>query len=1101
MHTDRFAPLNARALLRWMLDGLGKGECFGIGRELFFTPRPGDPFRMERYGKVLETPLGAAAGPQTQLAQNILSAWLCGARYIELKTVQALDEIKVTKPCIDMADEGYNCEWSQELKLGQSFEEYLKAFVLLHVLRDLLGLPPETEPGKGPGFIFNMSAGYDLKGIRSPAVQRFLDRMENAAEGVERLREELAPLHPRIRDLPIPARLSDNLTVSTMHGCPPDEIESIGRYFIAERGYHTTIKVNPTLLGPERLRDILNRRLGYEVRVPDEAFGHDLTYADGVVLIRSLSETARAAGVAFGLKLTNTLETANEKQNLPRSEGMVYLSGRALHPLGINLAARLQRDFDGTLDIAFSGGADAFNITDTLACGLRPVTVSSDLLKPGGYGRLHQYADILRRDFREAGADSLAALERRRAPESGDPALANLSAYAASVLEEGGRYRKDAFPGVSVKTERPLPRFDCAAAPCRSLCPAGQDIPRYLDAVARKDFALAWKIISATNPLPHVQGMACTHACQNRCTRINYDAPLLIREIKRFVAETSAREPATPAPATGKRAAVIGAGPAGLSCARFLALRGVEAHLYEGKDVLGGMAGDAIPAFRLTSESLQRDIDAVLRLGVRPHKDTPVDAALFARLMETYDAVYIAVGAQESLPLGIPGEKARGVVDHLSFLSAVRRGAPTGVGPRVLVIGGGNSAMDCARAAKRLVEKEGDVTIVYRRSRREMPAEREEIEAALAEGVGLAELCAPEEVLSAGGRVRGLRCRRMRLFPDPAGGRPRPVPTNEEHVFAADTVIISIGQRVRADFLPQGLDLRHDARACRTSFPKVFAGGDAVRGASTLINAVADGRRAAEAILAFLGLSAREAIALPPDDRRPDPEDMRLRRAVRVMGPGLSQRDPPERLDFEPALRPLTEDEAVAEARRCLQCDLICNICTTVCPNRANVALLAPPLPHPIQIAFRRGTETRVETLAVHRLSQRYQIVNIADLCNECGNCAAFCPSAGAPYLDKPRIHLTEASFTAAADGYRLVGAARLEGKRAGKPFSLTSQADGFLFESESFAAHLDGATFCATRVDWKGPADEAPLSPAVEAALLYRLLRGGQPFAGASEG
>ena len=240
MHTDRFTPLDAATLLRWMRHDLRNGQLFGIDRRLFFMPKPDDPFRMERYGRTLETPLGVAAGPHTQLAQNILSAWLCGARYIELKTVQALDELNVAKPCIDMADEGYNCEWSQELRLDQSFEEYLKAFVLLYVLRDMFNLPPEAAPGKGPGFIFNMSAGYDLEGIRSPAVQRFLDRMENAADDVARLKEELAPVYPGIAKLAIPGRLSDNLTVSTMHGCPPDEVESIGRYFITERGYHTT---------------------------------------------------------------------------------------------------------------------------------------------------------------------------------------------------------------------------------------------------------------------------------------------------------------------------------------------------------------------------------------------------------------------------------------------------------------------------------------------------------------------------------------------------------------------------------------------------------------------------------------------------------------------------------------------------------------------------------------------------------------------------------------------------------------------------------------------------------------------------------------------
>ena len=1098
MHTDRFTPLDAATLLRWMQHDLPNKQLFGIDRELFFMPKPDDPFRMERYGKVLETPLGVAAGPHTQLAQNILSAWLCGARYIELKTVQVLDELNVAKPCIDMADEGYNCEWSQELKLDQSFEEYLKAFVLLYVLRDMLNLPVEAEPGKGPGFIFNMSAGYNLEGIKSPAVQRFLDRMENAEEDVKRIKAGLAPLYPAIEKMPIPARLSDNLTVSTMHGCPPDEVESIGRYFITERKYNTTIKLNPTLLGPERLRDILNTQLGYDVCVPDEAFGHDLKYNDGVAIIRNLAAAAETAGVAFGLKLTNTLETANEKQNLPRSEGMVYMSGRSLHPISINLAERLQQEFDGKLDIAFSAGVDTFNVADTLACGLRPITMSSDILKPGGYGRLHQYLDTLRAEMRKAGAHTIAEWEKSRSPIAGNPGFANLVSYAAAVLGKRSRYHKERFPYVSVKTERPLPRFDCAAAPCMSGCPAEQDIPRYLDAVARGDFELAWRVITATNPFPNVQGMACNHQCQSRCTRINYDKPLMIREVKRFVAEKMAEAASSvPAAQTGKRAAVIGAGPAGLSCARFLSAQGVEVHLYEEKPVLGGMAGDAIPAFRLTGDSLRRDIDAILKLGVRLHKDTPVDAALFDTLAEENDAVYIAVGAQESLPLGIPGEDAAGVLDQLSFLSAVRRCEPTGIGSHAVVIGAGNSAMDCARAARRLVGENGSVTIAYRRTRKEMPADIEEIEAALDEGVRIVELCAPEEVLADGGRVSGLRCRRMRLVPAPDGGRPRPVPTAETFTLGADTLIVSIGQRVKASFLPDAMTLKADPHTSQTSLPNVFAGGDAVRGAATLINAVADGRHAAETILSRLGLSAQAATATPSDERRPDLDGLRIRQATRVMGPALPERSPEDRLDFDPAIRTLTEEEAMDESRRCLQCDLVCNVCTTVCPNRANIALLSLPMPHPVQVAVRDGDGVRVETLSNRRLEQSYQIVNIADACNECGNCATFCPSAGAPYRDKPRIHLSRESFDNAPDGYRLASPSRLEGKRGGKAFSLAAEKDGFVFESDALIAHLDGGTLCATKVTLNGDVNEAALSGAVEAATLFRLLARKQPFAG----
>ena len=294
------------------------------------------------------------------------------------------------------------------------------------------------------------------------------------------------------------------------------------------------------------------------------------------------------------------------------------------------------------------------------------------------------------------------------------------------------------------------------------------------------------------------------------------------------------------------------------------------------------------------------------------------------------------------------------------------------------------------------------MTIAYRRTRKEMPADIEEIEAALDEGVRIVELCAPEEVLADGGRVSGLRCRRMRLVPDPDGGRPRPVPTDETFTLGADTLIVSIGQRVKAGFLPDAMTLKADPHTSQTSLPNVFAGGDAVRGAATLINAVADGRHAAETILARLGLSAQAATATPSDERRPDLDGLRIRQATRVMGPALPERSPEDRLDFDPAIRTLTEEEAMDESRRCLQCDLVCNVCTTVCPNRANVALLSLPMPHPVQVAVRDGDGVRVETLSNRRLEQSYQIVNIADACNECGNCATFCPSAGAPYRDKP---------------------------------------------------------------------------------------------------
>ena len=301
--SDRFQPLSIDQVAPWVFGELEKrGSIFGIPKELFFRPAAGDAFRTAMYGQALDTPFGVAAGPHSQMAQNIVAAWLTGSRFIELKTVQTLDELDVSKPCIDILDEGYNVEWSQELKVDQSFNEYLMGWVLIHALQHKLGF-------KGaPGMVYSMSVGYNLEGILKPNVQSYLARMDNAGAALEATIAAVAKVYPAIKDVKIPARLSDNVTLSTMHGCPPDEIGRIAAYLIEERGLHTNVKLNPTLLGPEQLRGILNGDLGFrQVTVPDEAFGHDLKYPDALVILNDLRARAAKKGVEFGVKLSNTL--------------------------------------------------------------------------------------------------------------------------------------------------------------------------------------------------------------------------------------------------------------------------------------------------------------------------------------------------------------------------------------------------------------------------------------------------------------------------------------------------------------------------------------------------------------------------------------------------------------------------------------------------------------------------------------------------------------------------------------------------------------------------------------------------------------------------
>ena len=233
-----------------------------------------------------------------------------------------------------------------------------------------------------------------------------------------------------------------------MHGCPPDEIEKIGKYLIEERKLHTAIKLNPTLLGAEKVRYILNDKLGYKITVPDEAFEHDLKYDEAVKMIKSLTKIAEENNVQFGLKLTNTLESLNTTHWLPKDEKMVYTSGRALHPISINLAAKHQSDFNGELDLTFSAGVDALNVFDTLVCGLTPVTVCSDLLKPGGYLRLTQYLTEIKKNISASGSKSIDEFIKSKNGNGSalnEASLHNLKNYADSVLQNK-IYHKNNFP-------------------------------------------------------------------------------------------------------------------------------------------------------------------------------------------------------------------------------------------------------------------------------------------------------------------------------------------------------------------------------------------------------------------------------------------------------------------------------------------------------------------------------------------------------------------------------------------------------------------------------------------------------------------------------
>ena len=1078
--TDHMHRLTLPQLLTWILRENEGNRIFGIYKKLFFEPLPLDPFQMIRYGKLLETPLGVAAGPHTQLAQNIIASWLCGARYIELKTVQTLDKITVTKPCIEMEDEGYNCEWSQELTLDDSFDEYLNAWIVLHVLNHLW-YPEKAEPG----FIFNMSVGYNLEGILNPNVQQFLDRMTSCPDLLEEKLKQIRSIYPRISEVNIPTVITDNITISTMHGCPPEEIKSIAEYFITERKLNTAIKLNPTLLGPAHLREILNGVLGYDTVVPDEAFGHDLKYPDAVQLIRGLLKKANESKVHFGLKLTNTLESLNKTRQLPQQEKMVYASGRALHPISIHLARKLQDEFLGELDISFSAGVDALNVTDTLACGLRPVTVCSDLLKPGGYTRLTQYVTNLRNDLNKLECTNLEELVMKTSRTGDYPEAVrnNLKKYSEKTLLSGN-YHKGRRHHRNIKTNRQLTPFDCVKAPCMQSCAIDQNIPEYLYHTAAGDFKAAINVIADGNPLANITGNVCDHLCQTKCTRMNIDTPIEIRAVKRFLAENSVPDPGKKQESISEKVAVIGGGPSGLSCGYFLAKNGCKAEIFETKSFAGGMPADSIPKFRLSDGSIETDIDVIKPLGVVFHYDVEVNAEFFQKLLQDYRFVYVAVGARKSKSLGIQGEDLQGVYDQLKFLSSVRRGNVIQLGKRVAVIGGGNSAIDTARTALRLLDEDGVVEVVYRRTEAEMPADREEIEALKKEGITIRELVAPVSIESSDSLL--LHCVKMELSDPDESGRRRPVQIKgSDFTLQYNAIITAVGQETDLDFLPS------DAQMIKKpgfipGYPKVYIGGDAVRGADTLINAIADGKHAAKEILNLLS-GAPDSGTI--NAARLEPADYRMRLATKKEGVIIRDNSSSSVRDFEVVHPVLTADEAVNEAGRCLFCDDVCDICTTVCPNLANYSFSVEPMTIPVSRAMERDGVMNFSVFDMVQISQRPQIVNIRDFCNECGNCDSFCPTSGAPYKTKPKLHITRSSFDTEQSGYYFENGV-LHHLVSGMMETLELDGNNFIYKSDIADASFSAETLLLIDVMFHhSETDSYEFLTVPEMILLYRHL------------
>jgi len=463
-------------------------------------------------------------------------------------------------------------------------------------------------------------------------------------------------------------------------------------------------------------------------------------------------------------------------------------------------------------------------------------------------------------------------------------------------------------------------------ARCKSSCPAGVDVPRYIRHISQGEYAEAIKVNREVNPLPGVCGRVCFAPCEEGCRQTKQGEAIAIRMLKRAAYDLGGKQlppEKVEAPPTGKRVAIIGSGPAGLTAAHFLAKLGHTVTIFEALPQPGGMMRVGIPEYRLPRAILDAEIANIQALGVEIKTNSPVDSlnTLFA---VGYNAVLVATGAHGGIKLGVPGEDTPGVIECIDFLRDINFGREVRLGKRIGVIGGGNAAIDASRVALRRGAEE--VTIFYRRSRAEMPASNEEVEAALEEGVKIEFLTAPSKVESKDGKIM-LENLRMELGPPDESGRPRPQPIpGSEFRVEVDNVIAAIGQR---PVIPSGFGLETGRggvvvadEMLKTGKEGVFTAGDASTGPSSVVEAIGAGRKAALEIDRYLG--GKGVLPSPPGEWEEAARPTFIERETEKKRVKMPHIDPDERKrGFAEVELGLKENDALYEANRCWRCDLI----------------------------------------------------------------------------------------------------------------------------------------------------------------------------------
>ncbi len=861
-------PLSFEKLMGMLIEEYrSEGSIFGV-KDFYKAKRA----RLPIFGMRIENPVGPAAGPVTQTAQGIIAAYLSGARFFELKTVVPGEET-YEKPSASIGDRTYSSEHPSEMPISEAFAEYVKAYYAIKLISTAF------ELGVPEGFVFNMSLGGCLEDLKSDKMNSFIEGLKSAEyTSVWRECENWARAHMDELDgidgtylSDISPRVCCAAVFAPNEGLSAAEIEEAAAYLIEEKRLHTFIRLSPDLLGYYSIRGILDINGYDDMEISKERMDKNALYDDLKPAFNRLQSKADSYRLEFGVKVCDGLIIENAKE-LPVKGGR--LTGRALFPIAFSLAEKIANDFGGGLRICFAGGADYYTAAKLFDAGIWPVTVVSDIVRPGGLARFKQLAEeVSKCDYAQFSGiltSDLPDIEKE--------------------VYSGGRY-KNLEAAKPRKIEGPIPHINCKKAQCRGVCPIGADIPLITRLIKNGKSLEALRVITQRNPMPFTVETLCSHPCSDGCARRFYEGALNIREENYNAAKNACfdlLDETEKKSGAGEKIAVIGCGVAGLSCACFLARQGAKVTIFDKEYRPGGAVTKYVPKFRIADSDIEWDTTLIQMLGIE--MELGVEITSLKELREQgFEKIILAIGAGKQKHLKFAFGKS---LDALEFLADYKRNpeeTEEKIMGNVVIIGGGHTAVAAARCAKKLASVDR-VTIVFDRPESEMTANYGEINALKKEGIFVR-----ANLIPSGVRSSQLFCHVSTLGePDEKTGIRPVVDTGEKEKIPADIAINATGEEVDGTLFDE-ID------------GKTYLVGNANFGhTGDIAKVVADAQRLCKKI------SNARYDKYVPDNEIEDHSFLEKRGTL------------------------CADCKKCKEGERCLECDSVCNFCAESCPNRAN---------------------------------------------------------------------------------------------------------------------------------------------------------------------